>query len=403
MSMSRNIPPSQAATKLHHSPKTSSGPSPISPERPQARRLSASPNPDRSLALYTPHKHSRHSRVLNAEVRVLNLKSGHSHTFSNHLRDREPSWLGEGNQVIWLRDTDDGATELWVSDVAGSDKNCYCAGRISSRVSNLKLHKANECTIALAFKCPTRPDGSLFSESAGSFSHVSNSIWYTCLSKRANENNAFNLQYIVSPGKPINALKATGLTSPASPHGGHDFDIASTGITFVARDSSIGAADPLKTDLYYIPVKDFSSAPPPKPQILDIPGFKGSSTHPVFSPNGKSIAFLKKEARRDENDRNRLIVVNDLDKPMPATGEMPQKSSREGWHLSPQSVSWSDDGTDLYVIAEEHGHRKLFKVPYLLSSIASLPKPVANECSVFGIQGFKSSVSRIITLSPSIS
>lgn len=281
--------------------------------------------------------------------------------------------------------------------------SCYCAGRISSHIFNLKLHKADECTIALAFNCPTGPDGSLFSESAGSCSHVSSSIWYTCLSERANENNASNMRYIVWPSRPINALKATGLTSPASLHVGNDFDITSTGITFVARDSSIGAANPLKTDLYYIPVKDFSSASPPKPQILDIPGFEGSSTHPVFSPNGKSIAFLKKQARRDGNDRNRLIVVNDLDKPMPVTGHMPQKSSREGWHLSPQSVSWSDDGTDLYVIAEEHGHRKLFKVPYLLSSIASLPKPVANECSVFGIQGFKSSVSRIITLSPSIS
>ena len=94
----------------------------IPSESPQPRRLSASPNPDGSLALYTPHKHSRHSRVLNAEVRILDLKSGHSHTFSNDSRDREPSWLGEGNQVIWLRDIDHGATELWISDAAGSDK-----------------------------------------------------------------------------------------------------------------------------------------------------------------------------------------------------------------------------------------------------------------------------------------
>lgn len=211
--------------------------------------------------------------------------------------------------------------------------------------------------------------------------------------------------YLIWPSKPINALKATGLASPvsSSPDAQSDFDITSTGIAFIARDPSIGAADPLRTDLYYIPLKNFGHGSPPRPQILDIPGFEGSSSYPVFSPNGKSIAFLKKQAKRDENDRNRLIVVNDLDKPMPATGDMPQRSSRDGWHLSPQSVSWSGDGVDLYVVAEEGGHRKLFKVPYLLSSIGSLPKPVANECSVFGIQGFKSSVSRIITLSPNTS
>lgn len=272
---------------------------------------------------------------------------------------------------------------------------------MSSRIANLKLHKVDDCTIALAFGAPTKCDGSLYNELEGANFHISNSIWYFNLSKRAYENV---IRYTVWPSKPINALKATGFASPVSgpPNAGNDFDITSHGIAFVARDPSIGTADPLRLDLYYLPLQNFATTPP-RPQSLSIPGFEGSSSYPVFSPNGKSIAFLKRQARRDENDRNRLIVINDLDRPMPPTGEMPQKSSRDGWHLSPQSVSWSNDGTDLYVVAEEEGHRKLFKVPYLLSSVAALPKPVANECSVFGIQGFKSSVSRIITLSPSIS
>ena len=259
--------------------------------------------------------------------------------------------------------------------------------------------------MALAFSAPTKSDGALYNESAGADPYISTSIWYFSLSKRTHENDSYNARYTIRPSRPINALKATGYASPVSPppDASNDFDITSNGIAFVARDPSIGTTDPLRTDLYYVPLSNFATTSPVKPQILSIPGFEGSSSHPKFSPSGKSIAFLKKQARRDEQDRNRLIVINDLDKPMPPTGDMPQKSSRDGWHLSPQSVSWSDDGTDLYVVAEEDGHRKLFKVPYLLSSVSALPKPVANECSVFGIQGFKSSVSRIITLSPSFS
>ena len=283
--------------------------------------------------------------------------------------------------------------------------SCHRAGRVSSRVTNLKLHRIDECTIALAFSCPTTPDGSLFNATKGPAAHVSNSIWYTTLSKRAYENNAYKVHYVVWPSRPANALKATGLVSPLSPapDACNDFDVTSSGITFIARDPTIGTPDPLRTELYYIPLKSFAHASPPKPQILGIPGFEGSSLHPVFSPNGCSIAFLKKQARRDESDRNRLIVINDLDKPMPSTGDLPQRASRDGWHLSPQSVSWSPDGTELYVVAEEDGQRKLYKVPYMLSSISGLPKPVASECSVFGIQGFKSSVSRLISLSPTIS
>ena len=284
-------------------------------------------------------------------------------------------------------------------------RSCHCAGRINSRAANLKLHRVDDCTIALAFSCPTKADGSLFDETEGPSAYISNSLWYTSLSKRAYENNAYKIRYIIWPSRPTNALKATGLTSPISPppDAQNDFDVTSTGIAFVARDPSIGAVDPVKTDLYYIPLKSFAHPSLTKPQLMSIPGFEGCSSYPLFSPIGTSIAFLKKQARREDIDKNRLIVLNDLDKPMPAVGDLPQKSSRVGWHLSPQSISWSDDGTDIYVTAEEDGQRKLFKVPYLLSSIGSLPRPVANECSVFGIQGFKSSVSRIITLSPSIS
>ena len=257
----------------------------------------------------------------------------------------------------------------------------------------------------MAFSCPTTSDGSLFNATKGAASNVSNSIWYTTLSKRAYENNSYKVRYVLWPSRPSNALKATGLVSPLSPSPDacSDFDVTSTGLTFIARDPSIGAPDPVRTDLYYIPLKSFSHGSAPKPQILGIPGFEGSSYHPVFAPNGRSVAFLKKQARRDENDRNRLIVINDLDKPMPSTGDLPQRASREGWHLSPQSVSWSEDGSELYVVAEDDGQRKLFKVPYMLSSITGIPKPVASECSVFGIQGFKSSVSRLISLSPTVS
>ena len=283
--------------------------------------------------------------------------------------------------------------------------SCHCAGRIDARVANLKLHRIDECTIAMAFSCPTTLDGLLFNATKGAASHVSNSIWYTTLSQRAYGNNVYKVRYVLWPSRPTNALKATGLISPLSPSPDacNDFDVASSGITFIARNLSICGVDPGRTDLYYIPLKHFSDQSPPKPQLFDVPGFEGSSSHPVFSPNGRSIAFLKRQNSHDEGDRRRLVVINDLDKPMPSSGDLPQRASREGWHLSPQSVSWSPDGSELYVVAEEDGQRKLFKVPYMLSSISGPPKPVATECSVFGIQGFRSSVSRLISLSPTMS
>ena len=49
------------------------------------------------------------------------MKTGNSTPFSKDPNDREPRWLGESNQVIWLKDVAFGATELWISDAEGSE------------------------------------------------------------------------------------------------------------------------------------------------------------------------------------------------------------------------------------------------------------------------------------------
>ncbi len=50
--------------------------------------------------------------ALHAEVRVLDLKSGHTHSFFDDPLDREPSWIGEGHRVVWLSDTGYGMTDI---------------------------------------------------------------------------------------------------------------------------------------------------------------------------------------------------------------------------------------------------------------------------------------------------
>jgi len=91
-------------------------------------------------------------------------------------------------------------------------------------------------------------------------------------------------------------LKGTGLESPIEPFGGTDhFDISNLGLVFTAKDPELNPATHTKTNVYLIQSSSFwdlSVSATSKPEKIEIYGFDGASTSPVFSPCGKKFAFL---------------------------------------------------------------------------------------------------------------
>lgn len=310
--------------------------------------------------------------------------------------------------MLWLKDVDFGATEFWVADAEDARQNnvnliskrasvgssCtqpasgYCAGRINARVAHLKLHRLHNQydDIAIAVACSATSNGSFYNpDTEGFTSEISNAIWYTTLRKKAMDNSTTNLKYITSPTRFVNALRGTGLESPLrSPFGkSTDFDISTSGIVFLAREEPSSATQPanVNVNVYYIPLKTFTEMSRPRPQIINVKGFGGRSSKPLFSPSGDSVAFLKKRDLADSNDRKRVIVVNNIRdfRAHMAIDDMPTQQSEKDWHLSPYSVAWSDNGEELYVVAVEAGIRRLFKIPAALSSIRTTPEPVTSD------------------------
>ena len=181
----------------------------------------------------------------------------------------------------------------------------------------------------------------------------------------------------------VNALRGTGLESPLRSPFGYppDFDISTSGIVFLAKGEPSYTAQPANDSVYSIPLKTFTEMSRPRPQIINVKGFEGRSSNPVFSSSGNSVAFLKKRDLGDSNDRNRVVVVNRIRdfRAHMAIDDMPTQQSEKDWHLSPYSVAWSDNGKELYVVAVEAGIRRLFKIPATLSSIKTAPEPITSD------------------------
>lgn len=85
------------------------------------RRSNATPNATGTYALYTLSRYSLESHTETQEIRVLDLKTGHTALFSDNANNKEPTWL-QGDQVIWLSRRDTGVTELWIGNAGETDK-----------------------------------------------------------------------------------------------------------------------------------------------------------------------------------------------------------------------------------------------------------------------------------------
>lgn len=152
-------------------------------------------------------------------------------------------------------------------------------------------------------------------------------------------------------GQAVDVMKDMDADSPTKPFGGPE-DIAFTPdsrqVVFVARDVGREEAWSTDMDLYVAPV-DGSA----KPRCLTESN-QAVDTQPVFSPDGKTLAWLAMKHPGYEADRQRIMLM-----PWPQ-GEA--KVLTEAWDRSPDGIAWSADSRTIYATAQNVGQRSLFAI-----------------------------------------
>lgn len=169
----------------------------------------------------------------------------------------------------------------------------------------------------------------------------------------------------------VNALKGSGLESPfpdAASGECKGFDISTTGILFQALEPDVNQALHFNAALYHIPLSDFDENPAPKPKRIRIPNYSGSISSGVFSPDGKAAALLIAEKADDRYASNEVVVIGDLANYQNIFKLNVKCHNRMPWDLSPESIKWCNNCTELFVTAEDRARIKLFKIPVEFSS-----------------------------------
>jgi dipeptidyl aminopeptidase/acylaminoacyl peptidase len=310
----------------------------------------------------------------------LEVSTGQSTLITADPKASEANWLGDGNEVVWLKEGENGNTSFIVTHV-GDPRKTYTAGTVPGPISSLKLAVLEEGRIAIAVSGQANPDGTLYNPHDVPKSHSTgklyeslmvrhwdkyieaqrNTIWYGIMQKRVPHVTERKGRYYLMGF--TNALKGTGLESPIPPFGGTDhFDISKSGLVFVAKDPDLDPATHTKCTCYHIPLS-FKETFAEDPRPITVAGFEGAATSPVFSPGGKSVAFLQMKEDGYESDKNRIMIVVDAARSEQGMELLASSDGKGEWDRSPGSITWSNDGKSLLVQAEDIGRGCLFQIP----------------------------------------
>ena len=136
-----------------------------------------------------------------------------------------------------------------------------------------------------------------------------------------------------------------------------------------------------KDNLYLLALSTFKENPAPAPRKISVPGFDGTANSATFSPDGKSAAFLQRKNPKNVYDRAYIFIIDNVDQ-LDHFTEVVTSTSDEAWELQPESLALSINATELYITAESHGARRLFKLQVnspTNGSIVAVPTPITTN------------------------
>lgn len=150
----------------------------------------------------------------------------------------------------------------------------------------------------------------------------------------------------VASGKHRNLLAGTGRFIPPNEPSANDYDVSPDGkeLCFVS-DSAKDPGTDFNSDLYTLALTD----PAAKPVNITADN-PANDTNPVYSPDGKRIAFLRQTTKFFYADKQRLMVLENGGKPRDLTADLDR---------SAQNPKWRDDERIVFE-AEHAGYVRFF-------------------------------------------
>jgi dipeptidyl aminopeptidase/acylaminoacyl peptidase len=268
--------------------------------------------------------------------------------------DNSPRWSNDGKSIYFLS-TRSGSSQVWRLPVEGGE-----AQQITKEPLEVGVFLLSPTGTHLAYSLEVFPDAATIADSKKRLDEIegrkSTGRLYDHLFVRhwdtwADGRRSHVLVRALEGGDAVDIMKGMDADAPTKPFGGGE-EIAFTpdgkSVVFTARDVGREEAWSTDLDLYVAPI-DGST----KPKCITEPN-QATDTHPVFSPDGKTLAYLAMSRPGYEADPYRIVL-----RPWPVGDAKPLAPA---WDRSAGDIVFSEDGKTIFASAENLGQSSLFAI-----------------------------------------
>ncbi|MFP2929128.1 prolyl oligopeptidase family serine peptidase [Pyxidicoccus sp. 3LG] len=297
--------------------------------------------------------------------------------------DSDPIWAPNGKSVFFLSSRG-GSSQVWRLPVDGGEPQQVT--KLPLDVGAFRLSPdGNQLAVALevfpdcaTLECNTQRESERSKKKTTGRSYDKLFVRHWDTWKDGRRSHLFVVP--VAGGTPVDVMKGMDADAPSKPFGGaEEFTFTPDGksVVFTARDVGRTEAWSTDLDLFVAPVDGKA-----KPRKLTEKN-RATDTSPVFSPDGKTLAYLAMSRPGYEADRYRVIL-----RAWPGGQE---RVLAEEWDRSAGSLAWSADGKTLYATANHLGQQPVFALDVASGKVTQLtkegtadsPQPVAGGRLVY--------------------
>ncbi|KAH0610923.1 uncharacterized protein H6S33_011350 [Morchella sextelata] len=358
------------------------------------RRGEAVPNKAGTLAIFHSSTYSFDSHSKTSTWSLLNLDTGATSVLFDDSAVQEVVWLND-DSILYINETNPdvkGGSQLWLSNCHNTDTRKLFAS-LNAPVSNLKPVVRGEHLNFVVSALSTPSTGEAYNEKTAPKKYTSG-LSYESLFVRHWDSYVKPERSSIFTGpeshgdavnKQLMSLLGSGtkLETPVAPFGGaEDFTISPDGdtVAFLSKSPDLNPANNTQTLVYTVPFSGGSKpCPINPPEKKDTDGnliAQGASSSPVYSPDGKYIAYLQMYQNGYESDQNKIFLHE--------ISSSKTTLLLKDWDNSPSKLVWAPDSAALYMVAENNGRGKLFKTG-IVGATSGDVEELISENSVNGV------------------
>jgi dipeptidyl aminopeptidase/acylaminoacyl peptidase len=280
--------------------------------------------------------------------------SGARRLTQHEQSDHDARWMPDGKSILFLS-ARSGSTQVWRLALSGGE---------AQQVSDFPVDVNGALPFAdgerLALCIDVYPDAKTLAETAERDktnaakpvqARVYDSLLFRHWDSWEDGKRGHVFVWTIGGDAPIDLMAGMDADSPTRPFGGID-ELAvhpdGKSVVFAAKSDGREAAWTTNVDLWVAPA---DGSQPPRRLTADNKAF---DNQPVFSPDGKRLAWLAMARPGYEADRQRIVT---MDWPSGAP-----KTLTEPWDRSAGSLAWTPDGKSLLTAAANLGHNSIFAI-----------------------------------------